>query len=159
MQLNISKKEMGKMIFSFFFIVCLFHKSLSQKQTEFSCPMYKGIILIDKSFEIFGGKFISQAEIKSKKQDVYSVSPGFVIAIDTVATHRICLGIEYEQYVFIYDNLLSTGFFTGQKVEKGMALGTVEKGNNLLLRISDNSQGKYVDAEKILPCKVVILKN
>lgn len=115
--------------------------------------MYRGKILLSSKASKEWGTFIEQVEMKSKQPDVFSSSPGIVVGIDTSVNKRIYVGIEYMEYIFIYDNLLNSRCLVGQKIEKGQLLGSVQKGDYLLLRVKRDSE--YIDPKKILPCKVI----
>lgn len=153
MQTNSLKKKMQTFGFCLLCIIFSFEKSFAQEKIDCSCPMYKGKILVDDSFETMGGKKILQAEIKSKKYDVYSATPGTIEVIDTSINKRIYIRVKYMDYTIIYDNLLNTECIVGQKIERGKMLGRLELGDHLFVRVSDGT--KHIDPQEVLPCKVV----
>jgi hypothetical protein len=149
MQTNNLKYILSVLIGIFLFCGSIF----SQKKSEYLCPLHKGKILMNKKASQEWGTFIEQVEIKGKRPDVYSSSPGFIVGIDTSVNKRVYVGVEYKDYIFIYDNLLTTQCLVGQKIEKGQLLGRLKEEDYLLLRIKKGSD--YIDPKKILPCKVI----
>lgn len=140
---------------SFLFLSC--GKTFAQQQIDCACPLNKGTILIDNSHLIFGGKQVPVREIRGKRVDVLSASDGVIASIDTTAQRRIFILIEFKEYSFRYENLMTTLYSVGQPVKKGDKLGELEKGANLLIGVSDEKA--YIEPEKILPCKTKVVKS
>ena len=142
-----------KMFLLLFFTVIICEDAFSQKGKKYSCPLYKGKILISSKASQEWGTKIAQVEIKSRRQEVYSSSLGTIIAVDTTFDKKINIAVQDADYIFVYDNLLSTKSLVGQKVEKGHILGKLKAGDYLLVRIKNGID--YIDPKEILPCKVV----
>jgi hypothetical protein len=153
---NSSKSKSAGVFIIVLAIISFCTKSFSQEKIDCSCPLYKGRILKDRSVERSEAFIVQLAEIKSKRQEVYSASRGTITSIDTISTGRIYVTIEYGDYSFMYDHLLNIQCIAGQTVERGTQLGKLDNGINLLLSISDGS--RYVNPADLLPCKIKVIK-
>lgn len=130
---------------------------LSGQKSDFSCPVYKGVILIDESYKTFGGKVIPYRDIRSRKRAVFSAADGVVESIDTIQKSRIYVHVRYNEFDLQYLNLQTASCEVGQRVRKGEKIGSMGEGVDLIFGMSDSN--RMLEPENYLPCRTKVLRN